>query len=42
MKQNLKAEILEKRNNLSKEEITEKSRKIKESLFSLEEFQKAK
>ena len=42
MKQTLKSEIFEKRKALSKEEIKEKSSKIKENLYSLEEFKKAK
>mgnify|MGYP001437148863 CR=1 FL=1 len=42
MKQTLKSEISEKRKALSKEEIKEKSSKIKENLYSLEEFKKAK
>src|SRR3989338_10595653 len=42
MKRALKHEIFEKRKALSKEDVKEKSRKIKENLFSLEEFKKAK
>mgnify|MGYP001353627139 FL=1 len=42
MKQTLKSEIFEKRKALSKEEIKEKSNKIKEKLFSLPEFKDAK
>ena len=42
MKQTLKSEISEKRKALSKEEIKGKSSKIKENLYSLEEFKKAK
>ena len=42
MKHNLKSEVLEKRKALSKDEIKEKSSKIKENLFSLPEFEKAK
>ncbi len=42
MKQPLKSEIFEKRNSLSKEEIKEKSDKIKDNLFSLKEFEEAK
>lgn len=42
MKRALKHEIFEKRKALSKEEVKEKSLKIKENLFSLEEFKKAK
>ena len=42
MKQTLKSEILEKRNSLTKEEIKEKSLKIKNNLLSLKEFEEAK
>ena len=42
MKQTLKSGILEKRKSLSKREIDEKSRVIKEKLFSLNEFKDAK
>jgi len=42
MKQSLKSQIFKKRNSLSKEEIKEKSNKIKNNLFSLKEFKKAK
>lgn len=42
MKQNLKSEILEKRKTLSKEDIEEKSSKVKENLYSLSEFKDAK
>ena len=42
MKHNLKSEVLEKRKALSKDEIKENSNKIKENLFSLPEFEKAK
>lgn len=42
MKQSIKQQIFEKRNSLSKEEIKEKSNKIKNNLFSLKEFEKAK
>ena len=42
MKQNLKSEILEKRKTLSKEEIKEKSSKVKENLYSLSEFKDSK
>jgi 5-formyltetrahydrofolate cyclo-ligase len=42
MKQTLKNEILGKRKALSNEELREKSRKIKENLFSLAEFKKAR
>ena len=42
MKQELRKRILEKRNSLAKEEIKEKSKIIKEKLFSLEEYKKAK
>mgnify|MGYP001596755203 CR=1 FL=1 len=41
MKQTLKHEIFEKRRALDKEEVKEKSLKIKENLLSLEEFKKA-
>ena len=41
MKQTLKQQILEKRTSLSKEEIGEKSNKIKNNLFSLKEFNEA-
>ena len=42
MKHNLKSEVLEKRKALSKDEIKENSNKIKENLYSLPEFEKAK
>ncbi len=42
MKQTLKQEIFQKRKSLSKEELKEKSLKIKENLYSLDEFKKAK
>ena len=42
MKQTLKSRIYEKRKALSKEEIKGKSSKIKEKLFSLDEFKDAK
>ncbi|MFH0867970.1 MAG: 5-formyltetrahydrofolate cyclo-ligase [Candidatus Woesearchaeota archaeon] len=42
MKRALKHEIFEKRRALSKEDVKEKSLKVKENLFSLEEFKKAK
>ena len=42
MKNQLKQSILEKRNSLSKEEILEKSRKIKDALFNLESYKKSK
>ena len=42
MKQTLKQQIFEKRNSLPKEEIREKSIKIKNNLFSLKEFNVAK
>lgn len=42
MKQKIRAEILEKRRNISKEEFFEKSREIIDSLKSLPEFKKAK
>lgn len=42
MKQTLKQQIIKKRNILKEKEIKEKSSKIKNNLFSLKEFQKAK
>ncbi|MEK6983028.1 MAG: 5-formyltetrahydrofolate cyclo-ligase [Nanoarchaeota archaeon] len=42
MKNQLKQSILEKRNSLSKEEILEKSDKIKDSLFNLNQYKKSK
>lgn len=42
MKRTLKQEIFEKRKSLTKQDVNEKSLKIKENLFSLEEFKKAK
>lgn len=42
MKNQLKEKILEKRNSLPKEEILEKSRKIKDALFNLEQYKKSK
>jgi len=42
MKQTLKSGILEKRKSLSREEVKEKSAKIKQKLYSLPEFKKAK
>ena len=42
MKSQLKESILEKRNSLSKEEITEKSSKIKNNLFNLDHYKKSK
>ncbi|MBI2654796.1 5-formyltetrahydrofolate cyclo-ligase [Candidatus Woesearchaeota archaeon] len=42
MKNQLKEKILEKRNSLSKEDIVEKSRKIKSNLFNLESYKKSK
>lgn len=42
MKQTLKQEIFQKRKSLSKEELKEKSLKIEENLYSLDEFKKAK
>ena len=42
MKNQLKEKILEKRNSLPKEEILEKSRKIKSDLFNLESYEKSK
>ena len=42
MKKQLKESILEKRNSLPKEEIIEKSKEIKNNLFSLEQYKKSK
>lgn len=42
MKNKLKESILEKRNSLPKEEIIEKSRKIHDNLFNLEQYKKSK
>lgn len=42
MKNQLKEKILEKRNSLSKEEIIEKSEKIEDTLFNLEQYKKSK
>lgn len=42
MKNQLKQSILEKRNSLTQTEILEKSGKIKDNLFSLDEFKKSK
>ena len=42
MKQTLKQQILQKRNHLSKKDINKKSTLIKNSLYSLPEFKKAK
>jgi len=42
MKNQLKESILEKRNSLSKEEILEKSNKIKNNLFNLNHYKKSK
>lgn len=42
MKNQLKEAILEKRNSLSKEEIIEKSKKIEDTLFNLEQYKKSK
>ena len=42
MKAGLKQSITEKRNSLSKEEILEKSGKIKDNLFVLEQYKKSK
>ena len=42
MKQTLKSGIFEKRKALSKEDVKEKSEKIKENLYSLPEFKTAK
>ena len=42
MKTQLKESILEKRNSLSKDEIIEKSNKIKLNLFNLESYKKSK
>jgi len=41
-KEKLRREILAERGKLSEEAVTEKSRKIKENLFGLPEFEKAK
>jgi len=41
MKNKLRKELLEKREKLSKEEVAEKSKQIKERLFELREFKKA-
>ena len=42
MKNQLKEAILEKRNSLSEKEILEKSNKIKDNLFNLEDYNKSK
>jgi len=42
MKKELREIILEKRNSLDKKYVLEKTKKIKETLFSLQEFKKAK
>ncbi len=42
MKNSMREGMLEKRNSLSKDEIDKKSIKIKENLFSLDEFKKSK
>ncbi|MBI3035817.1 5-formyltetrahydrofolate cyclo-ligase [Candidatus Woesearchaeota archaeon] len=42
MKNNLKEPTLEKRNSLSKEEILERSDKIKNNLFNSEQYKKSK
>ena len=42
MKNSLRESMLEKRNSLTKGEISKKSIKIKENLFSLDEFKKSK
>ena len=42
MKAQIRDEILKKRNSLPKEEIIKRSQKIKNNLFSLEEYKKAK
>lgn len=42
MKKSLRDSMLEKRNSLGKEEIAERSIKIKENLFGLDEFKKSK
>ena len=42
MKNQLKESILEKRNSLSKEEITERSKQIENNLFNLEQYKKSK
>lgn len=42
MKNQLKESILSKRNSLSKEEVLEKSDKIKNNLFNLQQFKKSR
>ena len=42
MKNQLRESILEKRNSLPKEEISEKSRQIEDNLFNLNQFKKSK
>ena len=42
MKNQLKDSILEKRNSLSEAEIIEKSKKIEDNLFNLEQYKKSK
>lgn len=42
MKTQLKQSIIEQRNSLSKQEIIEKSEKIKDNLFNLQPFKKSK
>ncbi len=42
MKQTLKQKILEKRNALSKDELIDKSDKVRDNLFSLKEFENSK
>ena len=42
MKNQLKGKIIEKRNSLPKEEILEKSNRIKSNLFNLESYKKSK
>ena len=42
MKNQLKESILEKRNSLAKQEIVEKSKKIQDKLFNLEQYKKLK
>ena len=42
MKNQLKASIIEKRNSLTKEEIIDKSKKIRNNLFNLEQYKKSK
>ena len=42
MKNQLKESVLEKRNSLPKEDIMEKSNKVKDNLFNLEQYKKSK